>query len=129
MLVWVSSIMDQDILRVVQTTSPTSTSTWCHWIQTERRGDCGYLVQYDQAYSGWVGLVRLGWLPILERGTPIINPQAGRLVSLGWQKTLVMETLISNLLREDVAGTVSACYVTTAECCYILSRGAKLWLS
>ena len=26
--------------------------------------DCGYMAQYDQVYSGWVGLISLGRMPI-----------------------------------------------------------------
>ena len=40
--------------------------------QPKGEGDCGYLAQYNQAYSGQVGLVRHGW-----SGTPIINPRVG----------------------------------------------------
>ena len=32
--------------------------------QPKGEGDCGYLAQYNQAYSGRVFLVRLGRLPI-----------------------------------------------------------------
>ena len=38
------------------------------------KGDCGYLAQYNQAYSWRVGLVSLDRLSTLVRGTPIINP-------------------------------------------------------
>ena len=45
--------------------------------QPKGEGDCGYLAQYNQAYSGRVGLISLGRLPTWESGTPIINPQVG----------------------------------------------------
>ena len=46
--------------------------------QPKGDGDCEYLAQYDQAYSGWMGLVvSLGHLLTNERGTTIINPQTG----------------------------------------------------
>ena len=32
--------------------------------QPKEEGDCWYLALYNQAYSRWVGLVRLGRLPI-----------------------------------------------------------------
>ena len=32
--------------------------------QPKREGDCWYLVQYNQAYSGLVGLICLGRLPM-----------------------------------------------------------------
>ena len=34
--------------------------------------DCGYLAQYIQAYSRWVGLVSLGRLPTWDRETLIL---------------------------------------------------------
>ena len=50
---------------------------WTPGYQPKREGDCGYLAQHSQAYSEWVGLVNLGRLPTLERGTPMITLQAG----------------------------------------------------
>ena len=32
--------------------------------QPKGEGDCGYLAQYNRVYSGWVGLIGLGRLPI-----------------------------------------------------------------
>ena len=45
--------------------------------QPKGKGDCGYLAQYSQAYSRWVGLISLGCQLTLERGAPIINPWVG----------------------------------------------------
>ena len=44
--------------------------------------DCGYIAQYNQAFSGHVVLVNLGWLPTYERGILIINLRQERLISL-----------------------------------------------
>ena len=45
-------------------------------ILTKGERDCGYLAQYNQAYSRWVRLINLVHPSIYEKGTPIINPQA-----------------------------------------------------
>ena len=45
--------------------------------QPKGEGDCGYMAQYNQDYSGLVGLVSLGRLPKLDMGAPILNPHTG----------------------------------------------------
>ena len=104
--------------------------------QPKGEGDCGYMAQYNHAYSWFVGFVSLGRLPTYESGTLIISPQAGE-AHQPWLATHLGEgnTDFKPMARgtcwqcPSFLGHDSCCIVLYCISCFCLSSGALLGLS
>ena len=98
--------------------------------QPNRDCDCGYLAQYNQAYSRPVWLIGLGRLTTEERGTPIISPWVGKTN----QPCLAIHLGEGNSeFKLMVRGICWHCpsLLVHGSCisCYFPSMGAQFWLS